>query len=91
MPESKPLRITLDTMEFGNKLRTLIRKSGYTQEAFAEKVGISYSMLLQIISGRRTPSLQTYTRILIVLGCKDDGIVLFCCHFSEVSDDIENC
>ena len=52
-------------------LRTQIKAKGYTQEVFAEAIGVSYSSMMAILQGKRHIYLHTYVKILDVLGMND--------------------
>lgn len=70
-PPLPPSQYELDYSEFGETLRRLIKAKGYTQEGFAEAVGISYSSMMSILKGERRIYLHTYRKMLDVLGLTD--------------------
>lgn len=57
----------------GKRLKELIKKKGYTQEKFAELVGLEPTALSNIVTGRNYPLFSTLEKILEVLevGYKD--------------------
>ncbi|MBO7246361.1 MAG: helix-turn-helix transcriptional regulator [Clostridia bacterium] len=86
MPRKKspPIPVSqadLNYCEFGNALRKLIKAKGYTQEGFAEAIGVSYSAMMSILKGERRVYLHVYRKIIDVLGVNDIVIM------SHISDD----
>lgn len=76
MPRKKslpipPSQVELKYCDFGNVLRQLIKAKGYTQEGFAEAIGVSYSTMMSILKGERRVYLHVYMKILDVLGVCD--------------------
>ena len=70
-PPVPPSQVELDYREFGNALRKLIKAKGYTQEGFAEAIGVSYSSMMSILKGERRVYLHLYAKMLDVLGVSD--------------------
>ena len=50
--------------ELGLFIFRLIQRSGYTQEAFAEHIGVSRESVNMYCSGKRRPSIRTFLKIL---------------------------
>ena len=74
-PPVPPSQVELDYSEFGNALRKLIKAKGYTQEGFAEAIGVSYSTMMRILRGDRRVYLHVYMKMLDVLGICDLAIM----------------
>lgn len=68
--------LNLDKTEFGNRLRAARREKGYTQEEFAEIVGISSGFVSEIERGLKTPSIETFTKIIEALGTSGDYVLV---------------
>lgn len=49
-----------------NRIKDLIKSKGYTQEQFAQKMGVSRMSLVKTLSGN--PSYETFQRIAEALG-----------------------
>ena len=49
-----------------NRIKDLIKNKGYTQEQFAQKMGVSRMSLVKTLSGN--PSYETFQRIAEALG-----------------------
>ena len=49
-----------------NRIKTLIKEKGFTQEQFAQKMGITRMSLVKTLSGN--PSYETFQRIAETLG-----------------------
>jgi transcriptional regulator with XRE-family HTH domain len=49
------------------RLRKLRANKGYTQQAFANKVGVSQAYINQIENCKRQPSMKTFVKIAKVL------------------------
>ncbi len=56
-------------------IKSLRKKAGYTQEQFAEQVGIKRSLIGAYEEGRAEPRLQTLTAIANVLGVSTDALI----------------
>jgi len=59
---------------FGKRVADLRRKSGYTQESLAEKIGMSAHSLAFIEQGRRWPRLKTLHRLAKGIGVSTDEL-----------------
>lgn len=59
---------TKDLAAFGKKLAELRRKHGYTQEALADKAGMTAHSLALIEQGKRWPRLTTLHKIAKTIG-----------------------
>jgi len=65
------LKRTQETRDkVGAKIQRLRKKLGYTQEEFADKVGISRTHAGHIEQGRKSPSLEALERIARTLRVK---------------------
>ncbi len=84
-PPVPPSQVELDYREFGNALRKLIKAKGYTQEGFAEAIGVSYSSMMSILKGERRVYLHVYAKMLDVLGVSD---LVFMSDFANQPDMI---
>lgn len=49
-----------------NRIKTLIKEKGFTQEQFAQKMGVTRMSLVKTLSGN--PSYETFQRIAETLG-----------------------
>mgnify|MGYP004546119353 FL=1 len=56
----------------GKRIRTCREQKGWTQQAFAEKVGISIAYTGMIERGEKIPKLETFIRIANVLEVSAD-------------------
>ena len=56
-------------------LETLRKQKGYTQTAFAEKLGLTQGMVSMIENGERDPSLETLLNIASALGVTVDELI----------------
>ena len=55
--------------DLGSRLRALIKRKGFRSVSAAAKLaGISRSQLWDVISGRKSPSVETLERIVDALG-----------------------
>lgn len=52
----------------GNKIKQLRTKQGYSQQEFADKIGIHRTYLVQIENNKRIPSLKMLVKIADGLG-----------------------
>ena len=62
-----PIKSTLDRKAFGKKVSQLMVEREYTNEMFAEIIGVSVSTVIAIKSGERLPGLDNYLKILEAL------------------------
>lgn len=74
-PPIPPSQTELDYRAFGNTLRKLIKAKGYTQEGFAEAIGVSYSSMMSILKGERRVYLHVYRKMIDVLGVTDLAVM----------------
>lgn len=65
-----------ENSSFGSRLKSVIKKRGFTQMEFAEKLDISQSTLTKYISGENKPSLEKYIEICNVLEVPSDWLLL---------------
>lgn len=76
-------------VESGKRIKELRKKKGYTQESFANEIGISYRTYSGIESGAHSTSIETLVEIAQVLETSLDYIILgkennvFSINFSE--------
>lgn len=63
------MKIWFDSSEliFGQRLKRMIKSRGYTQEQFADKIGITKPTLVKYISGKIDPPLSTFIKICNLL------------------------
>lgn len=54
----------------GNQIRALRRKRNLTQRDLAEAAGVHVNTLRYFEQGRRSPSIETTSLLLDVLGCE---------------------
>ena len=62
----------MNTASIGKRIRTCREQKGWTQQAFAEKVGISIAYTGMIERGEKIPKLETFIRIANVLEVSAD-------------------
>ena len=62
----------MNSASIGKRLRTCREQKGWTQQAFAEKVGISIAYTGMIERGEKIPKLETFIRIANVLEVSAD-------------------
>ena len=60
---------------FGKRLREQRKMNGWTLEQFAEKAGISPNYIGDIERGKKLPSLETFIRMVEVLGVSADTLI----------------
>lgn len=60
----------------GKRIQKCREEAGMTQEALAERVGISWNYLGAIEREVKTPKLETLVRIINVLGMSADDVML---------------
>ena len=70
----------MDSKIFGSNIQKYRLAKGLTQEAIAEKCGLSTNYFRQIELGNKIPRLETFLRIAEVLGVSTD--LLFAGNFS---------
>lgn len=64
------MRKRSECLTFGEGIRTLRRKSGLSQEAFADEIGIDRTYMSGIERGARNPTLTMICRIAKALGLR---------------------
>ena len=62
----------MKSASIGKRIRTCREQKGWTQQAFAEKVGISIAYTGMIERGEKIPKLETFIRIANVLEVSAD-------------------
>ena len=62
----------MNRTSIGKRIRTCREQKGWTQQAFAEKVGISIAYTGMIERGEKIPKLETFIRIANVLEVSAD-------------------
>lgn len=62
----------MNSASIGKRIRTCREQKGWTQQAFAEKVGISIAYTGMIECGEKIPKLETFIRIANVLEVSAD-------------------
>ena len=62
-------------MSIAENLKYLRKKAGYTQEQFAQKLGIKRSLIGAYEEGRAEPRLQNLSKISKVLNVTVDGLI----------------
>ncbi len=67
---------------FGRRLKGIIKKKRFTQEKFAEELGISVSTLKNYFSGKSSPSLECLRKMKKLLNLKSIDDL-----FTERGDD----
>ena len=69
----KPIYLSIQQQETGNRIRELLKKNGYTVKDIQEIMGFENPQAIyKWISGRSLPSIED---ILVI----DGDIVIFCC------------
>lgn len=58
--------------EFGIRLRSIMRRKGYTQQLLAKETGLSQKQVSEYMTGKRTPSFYAVDRIAKALRCSVD-------------------
>ena len=53
---------------FGGRVQERREELHYTQEALAEVMGLSYNFIVALEGDRKKPSIQTFTKLISVLG-----------------------
>ena len=62
----------MDSVSIGKKIRYYRESNKWTQEAFAEKTGLSLTYVCMIERGEKVPKLETFINIANVLGVSAD-------------------
>jgi len=75
---------------FGAVLKRRIKEMGYTQEEFADKVGIGYSTLKKYLSGKNLYDVELLLRFAEVLECSCDYLLGLSVSPRRENQDISN-
>ena len=67
--------MVLDSRSLGKKLRAYRSICGWSQEACAEKIGITPRYLADLERGDKSPTLETFICILNTLGASADDVL----------------
>ena len=78
----------MDYYKIGQRVRALRRGRDLSQEALAERVGISVTHMSHIETGNSIPSLQTLVDTMNALGCSADE--LFCMEVEKSRPALDN-
>ena len=62
---------------FGKNLLSMLREYNMTQQEFADRCGISKSMVSRYVNGRRIPDLKTLINMGYALRCSLDDLTDF--------------
>ena len=65
-----------DTKKSGKRIQQLRKTKGYTQEQFADRLGMSVPTIASIETGRKGTSIDTVLMIAEILGCTTDYILI---------------
>ena len=65
-----------DTKKSGKRIQQLRKTKGYTQEQFADRLGLSVPTIASIETGRKGTSIDTVLMIAEILGCTTDYILI---------------
>lgn len=66
--------VAMDSL-FGQRLREQRKANGWTLEQFAERAGLSANYVGDLERGKKSPSLETFCRIVEVLGVSADALI----------------
>jgi transcriptional regulator with XRE-family HTH domain len=69
--------------QFGERLRSLRKQRGLTQESLAEALGVSVDLVSMIERGLRAPSFDTLERLADALSVRVSALFVF----TESNDD----
>ena len=72
---SRPTKEQKDLAAFGKRLGEIRRQHGFTQEALAEKIGVTAHSLALIEQGQRWPRLTTLHKIAKGVGVTTDALL----------------
>ncbi len=70
------------------KIKEKRKKKGYSQEAFAEILGISQNAVSQYETGKREPDIETLSKISIVLDITVEELIEFRRIYDKVHDEL---
>jgi len=65
----------MDMKSIGKRIRECRKAKGWTQETFAEKVGLSVTFTGMLERGEKTPGFETFITILNVLEVSSDMLL----------------
>lgn len=65
-----------DTKKSGKRIQQLRKTKGYTQEQFADRLGLSVPTIASIETGRKGTSIDTVLMIAELLDCTTDYILI---------------
>ncbi|MGE7219468.1 helix-turn-helix domain-containing protein [Priestia koreensis] len=65
----------METEKWGRRIRAFRKLKGYTQESFAETLGVSVSIVGEIERGNRMPSAEFLDEAVNVLGITKDELI----------------
>ncbi len=65
----------MDMVSFGTILKNAIKESNFTQEKFADEIGISISALKTYMNGTRIPDIEILDRMCSALECDYDYLM----------------
>ncbi|MCM3006937.1 helix-turn-helix domain-containing protein [Priestia koreensis] len=65
----------METEKWGRRIRAFRKLKGYTQESFAETLGVSVSIVGEIERGNRMPSAKFLDEAVNVLGITKDELI----------------
>ncbi|BAB03815.1 helix-turn-helix transcriptional regulator [Halalkalibacterium halodurans] len=65
----------METGNWGQRIRAFRKLKGYTQERFAQAIGVSVSVLGEVERGTRTPNRQLIERVVSVLNISEDELL----------------
>ncbi len=71
----KKIDITLDCEILGSNLKKLRKERKMSREEFASRIGVSSRIIADYEDGFKTPRLETFYKISIVLGVTMDSIL----------------
>lgn len=66
-----------DKIDFGNKLKTIRKSQGLTQDEFANKLNIERSNISRYENGETLPTIETFLEICNILKIDIENIVKY--------------
>lgn len=79
-----------DSMNLGNQLYNARKKSGYSQETVAEKLGVSRQTISKWETDETLPDIRQTKRLSILYGMSLDALIAFDVEVDEIKHFIEN-
>lgn len=64
------------------------KKAGLTQEQVAEKTNISWRQLQRIEKGVSIPSIETFSKLIMVLKISNDDVLNYINQFTKVKEKV---